>query len=98
MVVVVPSERIKKVNSYKKPELNKLGESEGRAHILKLPLSSCGLFPNSPAEGSTAISNPLFKMGDTNTEHSVMCRSTTFTDRPVIRGCLLGRQLSCCIL
>ena len=46
MVAVVPSEKINKINRNKESELNKLGESQGRAHNLKLPLSSWGaLFP-----------------------------------------------------
>lgn len=46
MVAVVPSEKVSKINRNKESELNKLGESQGRAHNLKLPLSSWGaLFP-----------------------------------------------------
>lgn len=37
-------------------------------------------------------------MGAANTEHPIMCRSTAWTNGPVVQGCLLGRQLSCSIL
>lgn len=58
MVVAVPSEKINNINRNKESELNKLGESQGRAHILKLPLSSWGaLFPNSLAKGSIDLLN-----------------------------------------
>lgn len=68
--------RVNKITGNEEPELNKLGEPQGKAQTLKLPLSSRGvLFPNCPTESSTALQAPLLEMGTVKIEHSIMCRS-----------------------
>lgn len=55
---VVPLLRINKINENKKSELSKLGEPKQSPDCETASLFSWAvLFPNSPTEGSTALSN-----------------------------------------
>lgn len=77
---------------------NWVNHKAGTKHKNCLSLLEVFYFQTIPLRIALTFQTPLLTMGNANTEHSIMIRSTGSTNRAVVYGCLLGRRLNCPIL